>query len=69
MLCNTTLPDSMLKKKANSVAYHYVREGVTCDEWRTTYISTHDNPADILTEAVPPGQDRRKSSICVIPYL
>ena len=59
VLCNTTLPDSKLKKKSNSVAYHYVREGVARDEWRTTYISTHENPADILTKAVPAGQDRR----------
>jgi hypothetical protein len=25
VLCNTTILDSKLKKKANSVAYHYVR--------------------------------------------
>ena len=28
VLYNTTLPESTLKKKSNSIAYHYVREGV-----------------------------------------
>ena len=55
VLCNTTLLDSKLKKKSKSVAYHFVREGVARDEWRTTYINTHTNPADILTKAVPAG--------------
>lgn len=39
VLCNTTMPDSMLKKKYHSVAYHFMREGCTRDEWRTTYIN------------------------------
>ena len=69
VLCNTTLPDSKLKKKSNSVAYHYVREGVARDEWRTTYISTHDNPADILTKAVPAGQDRRGKVRSVLYHI
>ena len=37
VLWNTTVPDSMLKKKSSSVAYHYVREGVSADEWKITY--------------------------------
>ena len=27
MLVNSSMPDSMLRKKSNSVAYHFVREG------------------------------------------
>ena len=59
VLCNTTAPDSRLKKKANSVAYHYVREGVARDEWRTTYVNTNENPADTLTKSNPPGQKQK----------
>ena len=29
VLWNTSVPDSMLKKKTSNVAYHYIREGVS----------------------------------------
>ena len=32
VLANTTIPDSTLKKKSQSIAYHFVREGVARDE-------------------------------------
>ena len=50
VLANTTMPHSMLKNKSNSIAYHFVREGSAWDEWRTTYISTHENHSDMLTK-------------------
>lgn len=50
VLCNTTIPDSTLKKKSQSLAYHMVREGVVRDEWITTYINAHNNEADLLTK-------------------
>ena len=58
VLWNTTVPDSMLKKKTASVSYHFVREGVSADEWRTAYINTKLNPADILTKNLPAGENR-----------
>ena len=58
VLANTTIPDSTLKKKSQSIAYHYVREGVARDEWRTSYINTHENPADLLTKPLPAGEKR-----------
>jgi hypothetical protein len=60
VLSNTTIPDSVLKKKSNSIAYHFVREGCARDEWRTAYINTHFNPADLLTKALPSGEKRRR---------
>ena len=59
VLANTTRPDSVLKKKSQSIAYHFVREGAACDEWRTTYVNTHDNEADLLTKQLPNGEKRR----------
>jgi hypothetical protein len=59
VLYNTTIPDSTLKKKSQSIAYHYVREGSARDEWRTSYISTHDNEADLLTKTLPAGEKRK----------
>ena len=58
VLYNTTLPDSTLKKKSHSIAYHYVREGCARDEWKTSYVHTDDNPADICTKALPSGVKR-----------
>merc|ERR1712130_637365 len=47
VLVNSSIPDSQLKKKNNSIAYRYVREGCARDEWRVTYVTTDDNPADL----------------------
>ena len=60
MLANTSIPDSTLKKKSQSIAYHFVREGVARNEWRTTYVNTHDNPADLLTKPLPAGEKRTR---------
>ena len=60
VLNNTTLPDSILKKKSQSICYHFVREGVARNEWRTTYVNTHENPADLLTKPLPAGEKRTK---------
>ena len=58
VLSNVTMPDSILKKKANSIVYHYVREGVARREWRMSYINTKENPADILSKNMRSGRDR-----------
>ncbi len=55
---NTSKPESTLKKKANSVCYHYIREAVAADECRTAHVSTHENPADIATKSSISGEKR-----------
>ena len=60
VLVNSSVPTSVLKKKSCSIAYHFVREGVAADEWRMTYISTHDNVADLFTKALRGGEKRLK---------
>ena len=35
VLSNTTLPQSMLKKKSQSIAFHFVREVFAAGEWHT----------------------------------
>merc|ERR1712115_148961 len=60
VLHNTAGPDSQLKKKSNSVAYHHCREGVALDEWRTCYLNTDENMSDMMTKPLPPGQKRDK---------
>ena len=56
-LANSSVPDSMLQKKSNAIAYHFVREGCCCDEWLVTYINTLENIADLLTKPLV-GQKR-----------
>ena len=60
VLWNTTIPDSVLKKKTSSVAYNFIREGVSMNAWRTGYIKTAENPADLLTKSLPYGINRKR---------
>ena len=55
VLANTTMPESTLKKNKQSIAYHFVQEGIARDEWRTDYINTHENVSDVLTNPLPSG--------------
>ena len=49
VLANTTIPDSTLKKKSQSITYHFVCEGSAHDEWRTHTSA----PAWILLSLIP----------------
>jgi hypothetical protein len=69
VLSNSTLPFSTLKKKSSSIAYHFVREGVAKDEWRTTYINTHDNLADLFTKPLPGGAKRTRFVQMVLHHI
>ena len=60
ILSNTITPHSILKKTSNCIAYHFVREGPDCNEWRDTYINTNDNRSDLLTKPFPHGEKRMK---------
>ena len=60
VLCNTTMPESTLKKKSNAMSYHFVCEGVAMDAWRTTYEPSASNPANMLTKSLPYGKARNK---------
>ena len=68
VLANTTNLTSVLKKKSNALAYHFVREGVARDEWRTAYINTHDNIADMLTKPLS-GEKRKKFVSMVLHHI
>ena len=50
VLFNTTSSGSTLKNNFNTNAYHFVWEGVARDEWRTAYVNSNDNVADMLTK-------------------
>ena len=48
VLCNTTKPESMIKKKAHAILYHFIHEGCARNEWRIAYVNTNFNPADLM---------------------
>ena len=60
VLVNTSIPYSTLKKKSQSIAYHFICEGATRDEWRTSYINTHENEANLLRKLLPSGDKRKR---------
>ena len=55
---NTQRPESMLKKKSNSICYHSIRESVAMGETLTGHVRTHENVADIATKVLHAGQKR-----------
>jgi hypothetical protein len=55
---NTQRPESVLKKKSNSICYHAVRESAAMGESIIGHVPSVDNPADICTKVVSGGQKR-----------
>ena len=47
---NTSRPESQLKKKSNSIAYHFCREVIASGAAFVTYEPTATNLADMLTK-------------------
>ena len=47
---NSCVPESVLKKKSNSIAYHFVRESVAARIICVAYEESGSNKADILTK-------------------
>ena len=64
---NTTASESTLNKKYNSIAYHFIREGVARGEWLTTFIKSTGSIADILTKSLP--QPRRELLLKMVMYF
>ena len=50
VLVVSTRPEYTLNKKAQSIAFHFIREGCAADKWRTTYINTSENISDLMTK-------------------
>jgi hypothetical protein len=50
LIHNTQRPESMLKKKSNSICYHTVPESVAMGESLTAHIGTNKNVGDFATK-------------------
>ena len=69
ILVNYETPHSQLKKKSNYVAFHHVHEGSALDEWRSTYINTHENIADLMTKNLSSRIKRTKFCKMLLHFL
>ena len=67
VLHNVSKPESMIKKKSNSIAYHFVRECVAKDEMRCTCTKSQHDAADVATKVLPNGE-LRKSLVRRLSY-
>ena len=63
VLHNVQKPESTLKKKSNSIAYHFVSEAVTMGEVLAGYVNTKLNVADLMMKALPYGYDELCKSL------
>ena len=52
VVLNTTMPNSVLKKKHNACAYHRVREAIAAGIVKFSHIRSEMNYADILTKSL-----------------
>ena len=59
IVMNSTRPESTLKKKSNTIAYHFVRENVADGTCRITYEPSETNLADLVTKTQS-GTDRSR---------
>ncbi len=55
---NSTIPESTLKKKCNSICYHAVQESVAMGESLITHIDSGDNILDLMTKMTHGGKRR-----------
>jgi hypothetical protein len=64
---NCSNPVSQLKKKSNSIAFHYVRERAAMGVLTVTYIKSTENLADMFTK-VQPGAVRARMAEQVLRH-
>jgi hypothetical protein len=62
---NTQQPESVLKKKSNSIFYHAIRESTAMGESLIEHVPSVDNPDDICTKVVP-GEQKRNHLIILL---
>ncbi len=55
---NSSIPESNLKKKCNSICYHAVQESVAMGESLITHIDSEDSLSDLMTNVTCGGKCR-----------
>ena len=50
VMMNASLTDSTLKKKSNSIVYHFFHKGIEKYEWRCGKVGTYDNSSYLMNK-------------------
>ena len=61
VISNALVPESVMRKKSNSISYNFVKEDSAMDEWRVAYVNTHEKFADLFNKLL--GGEKRKSFV------
>lgn len=64
VIVNTTMSSSVLKKKANAISYHKIRESVACKILKFVFVNSEKNHGDVFTKVL----DKPKFTPLVEPY-
>jgi hypothetical protein len=56
VVLNTIVPSSILKKKHNSLAYHWAREAIAAQIIAFCHIDSKENIAEVSMKPLPPGK-------------
>ena len=62
--CKHDISHSILRKKSNSIAFHFVREGSAKDEWRTAYVNLKKKQQILLRSPFLQGRSVQSSLVC-----
>ena len=54
VVTNVSTPDSVLKRKHNSIAYHFCREAIASGMIIVKKVMSEHNIADLFTKCLPP---------------
>ena len=52
VIVKTTLPSTVLKRKANAIYYHKIRESIACKIMKLSFVKSEENLSDIFTKAL-----------------
>jgi hypothetical protein len=58
VIANSSQPESLLKKEANAIAYHAVKEACAMKEILICYVPTDHNVANLMMKVLPSGERR-----------
>ena len=62
---NTSSLESTLKKRSNSIAYHFVRESAAASEIQISHVESKENISDMLTK-IQTGPERKRLAEMVL---
>lgn len=68
-LANVSNPGFTLKKTSAAVAYHFVRDGCACDEWRTSYTTLISMSQTCLPDLFLQGRSDGDALVCCYTML